>query len=71
MLSTSSPVAQSRHHRSQGCKKAFDELGIKRLQVEFAEKLKEKKEAYAEFKKFMPDCVTSLSEIHVRIRARS
>lgn len=42
-------------HRA--AKKAFDELGIKKLptikslQVEFAEKLAEKKEAYAELKK--------------------
>ena len=42
-------------HRAS--KKAFDELGVKKLptikslQVEFAEKLVEKKEAYAELKK--------------------
>ena len=42
-------------HRA--AKKAFDELGVKKLptikslQVEFAEKLAEKKEAYAELKK--------------------
>lgn len=41
----------------KAAKKAFDELGVKKLptvkslQVEFAEKLKEKKEAYAELKK--------------------
>ena len=41
----------------KAAKKAFDELGLKKLptvkslQVEFAEKLAEKKEAYAELKK--------------------
>jgi len=41
----------------KAAKKAFDELGVKKLptvkslQVEFADKLKEKKEAYAELKK--------------------
>lgn len=47
-------------------KKAFDELGVKKLstsksqQVEFAEKLAEKKEAYAKLKKFVMSFETLL-----------